>query len=112
MISVTFDMIFKSVVFSLLLGAVSGLIYSVLHVFSSFFTGVAFRLFKKKKRTLRRSFLSNLFDFLFFLSVGTAYILVLYASTDGVFYLISLVSLSVGFGVVSSIVSSLPKKFK
>ena len=112
MISVTSDMIFKSVVFSLILGAVSGLIYSVWHVFSSFFMEVAFRLLKRQKRAPRRSFLPNLFDFLFFLSVGIVYILILYAFTDGIFYLISLVSLLVGFGAVSSVVSSLPKKFK
>ena len=109
MISVTTDMILKSVLFSLLLGAVFGGIYSFFKANFQFFKGLFCRLFNRSNIIEKRSVFGEIFDFFFALTVGAAYLLILYAFTDGVFYPISLVAMLLGFNLVARILTALLK---
>lgn len=109
MISVTTDMILKSVLFSLLSGAIFGGIYSFLKANFQLFKSLLCRLFKRKSITGKRSVFGEIFDFFFALTVGAIYILILYAFTDGVFYPISLVALFLGFNLAARILAILLK---
>ena len=109
MISVTTDMILKSVLFSLLTGAIYGGIYSFLKADFQLFKGLLCRLFKRKNTREKRSVFGEIFDFFFALTVGATYLLILYSFTDGVFYPISLVALLLGFNLVARILSVLLK---
>ena len=112
MIGVTSDMILKSVVLSLILGLISGGAKGVLHTF--------FILFKKlqkpeipKNTTVRgNAVFGNLFDFWFTLVLGIIYVLILYVSTDGAFYFVSLVALFLGFVFAKSLSVFMLKLFK
>ena len=113
MISVTSDMIFRAVVSSSLLGAVSGIIRILIRMLSTLFLVVVTHLFKSKKKTVERIYkhavFSNVCDLAFVLAVGIAYILMLYAFTDGVFYLVTLVALLGSFMAVNTITLSISK---
>ena len=97
MISVTSDMIFRSVLYSLILGALSGLMYTLaVYVFRLLFRMLVRRDFCEINHMSIRIF-RNTADFIFSFSIGVLYLLVLYAFTDGVFNLVSLTALFVGF---------------
>ena len=113
MITVTSDMIFRAVVASSLLGVISGTIYALMRVFSSLFCAILSRIFKGKnesfKRICKHAVFANICDYVFVLVVGIAYILILYALTDGVFYLLTLVTLCGSFIAGNSTVLSISK---
>ena len=116
MITVTSDMIFRAVVASSLLGVISGTIYALMRVFSSLFCAILSRIFKGKKETFKRVYkhaaFSNVCDFFFVLAIGIAYVLILYSSTDGVFYPVTLAALCVSFTAANSTVLSILKILK
>ena len=112
MISVTTDMIFRAVVASSILGVISGIIHALLRAISSFFVALFLRLLKGKIKSFKQGVFSNMFDFIFVFAVGVAYVLILYAFTDGVFYLITLAALFMSFFAVNSIVLSISKMRK
>ena len=98
MISVTTDMIFRAVIFSLVLGVSSGVVYSLILALCVVMGGIVDHGKKRKKSYGRSAFVfKNLFDFFFTLTVGIAYLLILYVCTDGTFNIISLMSLLFGF---------------
>ena len=108
MISVTSDMILGSVLFSLALGALAGVLHSLVHLVSGLLRTVLRRAVGDKLQLpLGGSLAGEIFDFILTLSVGISYILILYAHTDGVFYPTSLLALIVGFLVFRAVPRSL-----
>ena len=116
MIAVTSDMIFCAVLASSLLGAICGIIHALARALSSLFFSLFSRICKCKKETFKRVYkhaaFSNVCDFLFVLAIGIAYVLILYSSTDGVFYPVTLAALCVSFTSANSTVLSILKTLK
>ena len=106
MISVSTDMIFSAVICSLLLGALSALIYSVTLAFITLFLAALRRLLRAKGGGQKTRAATGAVDFILTLWCGALYVLVLYAFTDGVFYLCTLISLLIGFFSVRKILSA------
>ena len=97
MIGVSSDMIFGSVVLSFLLGVAFGALRAVLFgVFRALHTLLS-RIKKEAKAKRESRLFFNAFDFLFFTVMGILYLLVLYVSTDGVFFVSSASMLFLGF---------------
>ena len=107
MISVSTDMILTAVATSLLLGIFFAIIYSVLPALFSLFFAIALRLFRVRKKRRETSYRNGIFDFFFTLVGGIAYILLLYAYTDGVFFLCTLAALFLGFFGVRKILHAI-----
>ena len=98
MISVSFEMVFASVLFAALLGAVSGALYLL---FQSFFTLISSYdkrwLKKQSKEKEKRGIFTGIFDCFFVLAIGITYIVSCYVFLDGVFDIYSLIALTVSF---------------
>ena len=103
MISVSTGMIFFAVLFSLLLGIISGIIYSVLPLLAYLPLVVIRRCFHVNEKTQSKKISFNIIDFLFVLATGIFYLLLLYAFTDGVFFACTLIALFIGFFSVRKI---------
>lgn len=111
MISVTTDMILRSVLFSLILGGIFGGIYTFLRLNVLLLKKLFSCLFKRNFVMKKRPFLPEVFDFLFILTLGLAYVLLLYVFTDGVFYPVSLIALFLGFNSPISVVRRISKPY-
>ena len=107
MISVSSDMIFRAVVFSLLLGLLNGSVYIIFRLISALFRSGIRHALKRDKSTKRAREYSNIFDFVFTFSVGIEYILLIYAFTDGVIYFVSLLTLLMGFFASKTVLSKI-----
>lgn len=92
-------MVFSAVVCSLLLGALGGAVYSIAFYGISTIYRLLLKAFNVKKTptNIKKCSFGNVFDFLFALSIGMAYFLIIYICTDGVFNLCSLMALLFGF---------------
>ena len=111
MIGLPFSMVLKSVIFCMLAGAAFGAVYSFAHFLP---IGVK-RIFLRNKNTFvsQREIhfykYSSLFDFLFFTVVGIVYILINYATCDGVMTFYPLFFLILTFVTVCAVLARILK---
>ena len=96
MISVTSSMIFGAIAASLVLGVISGVTYAFLLGIYAVATRLFAAILKREKEVQTNSAWRNIFDFFFTLTVGVVYVLILYAFTDGVFFILPLLALFLG----------------
>ena len=98
MISISFEMIFLSVVASALIGAISGILYSFIRTSNTMVRKFISSRFKKQFIEKEKyGILGNLFDCFFVLAVGLTYITSSYIFLDGAFEIYSVMSLVLAF---------------
>ena len=98
MISVTYEMILKSVLLSAIAGTIAGVLYFVFDLMLALFTGIPKHLRHNKKTDESTSAKQhNVFDFLFTLSIGVAYFLLSYVTVDGAFEIYSIITVFAAF---------------
>lgn len=107
MISLPSNIILVSVFFSLVFGSICGFIYTLIR----FVFSILYRLAKNISKCRielksQRNLIINIFDFLFFFSVGIVHLIFAYVLVDGVFEIYSLIMLFVGFVVSKGIFNS------
>lgn len=107
MITITLDKIWESVLYSWLLGLSCGLIYFTIEL--------APLLASNKRRVggsplrIKRSSTKHFIDFIFFLSLGIAFLLLNYAFCDGIISLYSIASLLASFLIAQKILQKIVK---
>ena len=110
MITLTFDMAWLGVVYSIILGTVGALFYSFIRILS-----LAFKRALRSKigdcHACEYEFFigGGVLEFIFFLSFGITYILLNYAACDGAFAAYSFLSLIASFALVNSFILDLAK---
>ena len=105
-------MIFRSVVFSLILGCLAGTVSSFSHLAFILVDKIKRRLLHRDISAASKPHARHIFDFLFALFVGISYLLIVYTFTDGAFYVISLLSLFCGFAFAKCLIKYTLKLFK
>ena len=110
MITLTFDMAWLGVVYSIILGAVGALFYSFIRIMSLAFK----RVLRSKIEDCRACeyeffIVGGVLEFIFFLSLGISYILLNYAACDGAFTAYSFLALIASFAFVNSFILYLVK---
>ena len=107
MISVSSDMILRTVIASALLGILGGALYSLLFGIARLAFGCILKLFKKAYVKQSGAFFENAYDFVFILLLGIFFVLILYAFNDGVFFFLPLFALFTSFILSKRLVGSL-----
>ena len=95
MISLAFNTILELIWFSLVLGFLSGFIYSVIEIVSIYVADKSL-IRESKNHVGRTGFFKQIFDFMFFFILGIIFVLLCYAFCDGVISLYSIIFLTSG----------------